>query len=429
VWSNRDFTRFWVGETVSLMGVQVTALALPLVAVLTLHAGPEQTGMLRFAQFIPFLLLSLLFGVWADRRRKRPLMIGANMARAVLIAMVPLLAAVDALSIGVLYLLAMAIGVCTVLFDVCWMSYVPSLVDKEHLVSANGKVSSSYSAADMAGPGIAGGLVQLLTAPYAMTVDAVSYVASVVMLASIRRPEPEPVRDGSHRRLKQEIGEGIIFVGTNPFLRTIAVIGSSYNFCFMFIEGIFVLYAVRVLGFSAAAIGLVLAVSAAGGLLGALSAQAFTARFAFGRVYLFAVIVGYCGPLLVPAAHGPVWLAAVLVAAGYFLMRFGLAVANVVAISLRQAVTPHHLMGRMTAGMRTLLSGVGSLGALAGGFLGAALGLREALWVAATASAAATLPLFFSVIPRLPSLPDTPEDALAFAAQGHSPRSLLRTSA
>ena len=304
LWSNHDFTKFWVGETVSLMGVQVTALALPLVAVLTLHAGPEQTGMLRFVQFVPFLFLALLFGVWADRRRKRPLMIGANVARAVLIGLVPLLAALGALSIGVLYLLALVIGICTVLFDVCWMSYVPALVDKEHLVSANGKVSSSYSAAEMAGPGIAGALVQIFTAPYAMIVDGLSYVVSVFMLVFIRRPEPEPARP-PQRQLKREISEGIVFVGRNPFLRTIAIIGSSFNFCYMFIEGIFVLYAVTVLGFSASAIGLVLGLSAGGGLLGALLAQAFTARFAFGRVYLAAVVVGYCGPLLVPAARGP----------------------------------------------------------------------------------------------------------------------------
>ena len=428
LWSNADFTKFWVGETVSLMGVQVTALALPLVAVLTLHAGPEQTGMLRFVQFVPFLFLALLFGVWADRRRKRPLMIGANVTRAVLIGLVPLLAALGALSIGVLYLLALLIGICTVLFDVCWMSYVPALVDKQHLVSANGKVSSSYSAAEMAGPGLAGALVQILTAPYAMIVDSLSYVVSVLMLVFIRRPEPEPARPRSQRQLKREIGEGIVFVGRNPFLRTIAIIGSSFNFCFMFIEGIFVLYAVTVLGFSAATIGLVLGLSAGGGLLGALLAQAFTARFAFGRVYLVAVVIGYCGPLLVPAAHGPGWLAALLVGAGYFLMRFGLAVANVVAISLRQAVTPQPLLGRMTAGMRMLLYGLGTLGALAGGFLGAALGLREALWVAAIASAAAVLPLFFSMIPQLPRLPETPEEALEFASHGRSPRGRLSIS-
>ena len=422
LWFNQDFTKFWVGETISLMGVQVSALALPLVAVLTLDAGPEQTGALRFAQFVPFLFLSLLFGVWVDRVRKRPLMISANIARAVLIGLVPLVAALNALSMELLYVVAILIGICTVLFDVAWMSYVPTLVDKKHLVSANGKVSASYSGAAIAGPGFAGVLVQVASAPGAMVVNSVSYVVSVLTLVFIRRPEPEPAKDGKKRKIGAEIKEGVTFVGRNPFLRTIAIIGSMYNFCYMFIEGIFVLYAVNTLGFSAATIGFVLGLSAVGGLIGAFTAQMLTNRFRFGRVYLVAVVVGYFGPVLIPAADGPTWLAAVTVGAGFLLMRLGLAVANVVAISLRQAVTPLELMGRMNAGMRTMMWGLGTVGALAGGFLGGAIGLRESLWVAAIASTVATVPLLLSVIPRLPSLPDSPKEALDFAASAHSRR-------
>ncbi|GII62156.1 MFS transporter [Sphaerisporangium krabiense] len=415
LWANHDFTKFWVGETISLMGVQVTALALPLTAVISLHAGAEQTGALRFVQFIPFLFLSLLFGVWADRRRKRPLMITANVIRCVLIALVPVLAWLDALSMFGLYALALGIGVCTVLFDVCWMSYVPTLVQKEHLVEANGKVNSSFSVADLAGPGISGLIVQIFTAPYALLIDAFSYLVSVFTLTSIKRPEPEPT-PGAERHLGREIREGIVLVTKNPFLRVIATIGSAYNFCYMFIDGIFVLYCVRTLGFNAFTIGLVFSLSSVGGLLGSLAASRFIKRFPYGRIYVVAVVVGYSGWLLVPLVTGPTWLAAAVIGGGFVFTRFGLSVANVVALSLRQAVTPQNMMARMTAGMRTLLSGLGTLGALAGGFVGASLGLREAIWIGAIASVVATVPLFLSIIPRLQKLPESPEEALEFAA-------------
>lgn len=417
LWANTDFTKFWFGESISLMGVQVTAIALPLTAVVSLHASPEELGALRFAQFIPFLLFALLFGVWVDRRRKRPLMIATNVIRAVLIGLVPVLAAFDALTVPALVALSFGVGICTVLFDVCWMSYVPVLVDKQHLISANGKVTASFSAAELAGPGIGGVLVQVLSAPYALAVDAVSYAVSALTLSSIRRVEPEPEPPAVKRNLGSDVAEGLVFVLKNPYLRTIAILGSAYNFCFLFIDALFVLYAVQTLGFSASTIGLVLGLSAVGGLLGASFAQSITKRFPIGRVYVVFILVGYSGPLLIPAAaSGNKLAAAAMIVAGFVLLRFGLAVANVVAVSIRQAVTPQRLMGRMTAGMRTLLFGVGALGTLTGGFLAGQIGLRPAIWVAAFGSLLATLPLFFSVIPRLRKLPASPEEAMEFAA-------------
>lgn len=406
LWRNPDFMRFWIGETVSLFGVQVTALALPLTAVYVLQAGPEELGGLRFAQFIPFLFLGLLFGALVDRRRKRPLMIFANIARSILIGLVPLLAWNDMLSMPLLFGIALVIGVFTVLFDVCWMSYVPVLVDRNHLMDANGKVSSSYSAAELAGPGAAGLLVQVLTAPFALVADAFSYVISVFMLAGIKREEPLPAPSDQKRNIGSEIVEGLAFVLKHKYLRMIAALGASYNFCHMFIEALFILFAIQVLDFGPGLIGLVLALSAIGGLLGAMFAASLTKRLPFGFVYLMAVIIGFCSPIVVALATGPTAVAATMVVAGFMLERFGLAVANITAISLRQAVTPQRLMGRMTAGMRTLMYGLGTIGALVGGILGGLLGLRTALIIAAIAMAVAAVPLFFSSIPRLRTLPD-----------------------
>ena len=407
LWKNGDFLKFWAGETVSLFGSQVTSLALPLTAVLTLSVSAQQLGMLRFSQFVAFLLLPLPFGLWADRRRRLPLMVIANASRAALIGVVPLLVLLDQLNLPALYVIAFGIGAFTVLFDVCWMSVLPALVaNKDHIVEANGKVGTSYSAAEVAGPGFAGVLVQAVTAPFALVIDACSYVVSVISLKLIRTSEPAPeARPAGERRLTRELGEGLRFVFGNPYLRVIAVLGSAYNFFFMFTEAIFLLYAIRSLSFSPSLLGLVLSASAVGGLLGALLSARLTRRFPLGTVYTCAVVIGYFALLLIPAASGPRWLVAVMFVAAFFLTTAGIGVANVVAISLRQTVTPTHLMGRMTAAMRMLMYGLGSLGALASGFVAAGLGLRSALTIAAVGSSLSVLPLVFSSIPRLRTLP------------------------
>ncbi|SHF60295.1 MFS transporter [Streptoalloteichus hindustanus] len=412
---NKDFTRFWFGETVSLFGVQVTNLALPLTAVLTLQVSPEELGVLRSFAFLPFLFLALPFGVLVDRRAKRPLMIYANLVRAVLVGLVPLLAVLDALTLPGLAAIVLGIGVCTVLFEVCWLSYVPVIVGQEHLVTANGRVAASSSAAEFAGPGLGGLFVQVFTAPFALVVNAFSYLVSVVSLWFVR--VPEEVRPPAKRHVGKEIAEGIRFIVQQRHLRVLAVTGAAFNFCYMFVEALFVLYAVRDLHFDAGLIGVIVALGAVGGLLGAALASTLVRRFPFGRVYLLAVIVGHGGPLLIPAASGSTISTVALVIAGFFLMRGGLAVFSVAGTSLRQAVTPRELMGRMTAGMRTLMWGIGTTGAIAGGAVGGYLGLRPGLWVAALGFLLAAVPVALSRIPRLREMPSqeitTPQAAPA----------------
>jgi MFS family permease len=416
LWRDRDFMTYWAGETVSLFGTQVTSLALPLTAVALLDIGAEQLGTLRFLQFISFLVLPLPFGMLADRVRRRPLMVGANAVRAAVIGVVPTMVFLGGLHLGVLYAVSLIVGVCTVLFDVCWMSYVPTLVrDKERLVEANGKIGMSYSAAEVAGPGVAGGLVQALTAPYALVIDAFSYLASVVSLLAIRVREAEPERpaNGTPRpAILVELAAGLRFVLAHRHLRVIAALGSLYNFFFMFMEAVFLLFAVRTLGFSAGVLGLVLSAGAVGGLLGAGSAGRIIDAFPLGRAYQVAVLVGFASALLIPAAGMAASSLAqvVVVGAGFFVMNLGVGVANVIAISLRQTITPTRLMARMNAAMRTLMYGLGSLGALVGGFVGAAVGLHQALWVAAVGSALSSTPLLVSSIPRLRTLPAPADD-------------------
>jgi MFS family permease len=418
--ANSDLTRFWLGEGISLFGTQVTALAIPLTAVLVFGAGSGQLGLLRMLQLGPFLLFGLLFGVWVDRVRRRPVLVGANLSRAVLIGLVPLFAALGMLGPALLYGVAFAVGVATVLFDVCWLAYLPTLVpDRRQLVAANTRLGATSAAAEVAGPGLAGALIQVLGAPVALLVDAASYLVSVVSLLSIRQTEPRPPRSVD-RRLVPELRDGLRWVIGNRYLRVVGLLGGTYNFFSTFLESVFLVYAIRGLGLNPGALGLVLSAGAVGGLLGASLTARCIRRWPIGRVYAVGTGTAFVTPLLLPAAGGPPAVVAGMLVAAFFLGYVGLGMANVIVISLRQAVTPPSLMGRMNAALRTLLFGLAALGAPAGGLLGIVLGLRPTLWLGAAGLAVAVVPLLLSPIPRLRELPpcDPTEDPDAHSGTG-----------
>ncbi|MEV6522502.1 MFS transporter [Longispora sp. NPDC051575] len=406
LWRNGDFLKFWLGETLSLLGTQVTNLALPLTAIHAFGATDAQVGLLRFLQLAPYLGLALVFGVWVDRVRRRPVMLGANAVRLVLLALIPALAALDVLRMTPLLLIACAIGVASVLFDVSWMSYVPTLVrDPAHYVEAGAKMGVSSSAADVAGPGLAGALVSAVTAPVALVVDACSYLASVVSLLLIRTPEPRPAPAG-RRRLGPELREGLAWVFGDPVLRALALVGFCCNFSLVTVWTMFLLYGTHDLGLNAATLGGVFATASVGGLIGATISRRVIRRFPLGRVYLVAQSALVLGPALIPLAAGPRPVMVALFVASFFLTYLGLGVAGVIIVSLRQTATPQSMMGRMTAVFRTLLFGGGALGGLAAGLLSGAIGARGALTVAAVASALVVIALVVSPVSRLRELPE-----------------------
>ncbi len=297
---------FWVGEGLSLYGTQIANLALPLTAVLVFQVGPEELGLLRFAQLVPFLALALVFGVWVDRVRKRPVMLWANVVRMVLIGLVPLLYYAELLTLPMLYALAFGVGTAAVLFDVSWMSYVPVLVkDKRSLLEANTKLNATLSSADVAGPGIAGTLVTAFSAPAAMAANAFSYALSVISLLLVRAPEPDPPARTEKRRLRAELAEGLRWVFGNRWLRAIGLVGCSCNFFLTMVQSLFLLYAVRDKELSAATIGFVMGAAAVGGLLGALISGMVVRRLSVGTAYRVSVSIIFLGPLLIPAAGGP----------------------------------------------------------------------------------------------------------------------------
>ncbi|WP_328943859.1 MFS transporter [Streptomyces sp. NBC_00250] len=409
LWRNGDFLRFWLGETLSLLGTQVTNLALPLTAITAFDATDEQVGVLRFLQLVPYLGLALIFGVWVDRARRRRIMLGANLVRMVLLALVPVLYWTDALGMVSLLLIACAVGVASVLFDVSWMSYVPTLVrGPERYVEAGAKMGMSSSAAEVAGPGLAGVLVGALTAPVALIADAFSYLASVVSLLLIRTPEPRPEPATVKRHVPTELRDGLRWVLGNPVLRSLALIGFCCNFSMVTVWTMFLLYGTRDVHLGSTALGGVLATASVGGLIGAAISRRVIRRFRLGPVYLVAQSALLLGPLLIVLATGPRPVMVGMFVLSFFTSYLGLGVAGVVIVSLRQASTPQSMMGRMTAVFRTLLFGGGALGGLSAGLLSGRLGAHGALTVAAIGSAGVLIALVLSPVSRLAALPTEP---------------------
>lgn len=414
LWRHGDFMKLWIAQTISMIGSQVTILALPLTAVLLLDASALQVGLLTAFGYLPFLLIGLPAGVWVDRMRRRPVLVASDLGRAAILLLVPILWWTDLLTIGVLYPIAFAAGVFTAFFDIAHQSYLPSIVERHQLSDGNAKLEISYSSAQLAGPALAGGLVQLLTAPVAILVDVISYLGSAFSLLLIRRREPAPPPREAEAGLVSQIRVGLRFVLGHPLLRPIAVttgVGNLFDL-FGMVAAVLVLYAVRELQMSPGALGLALAIANVGALLGALVNGTLVRRISVGpAIAISSVIPGLSVlalPMATPATAIPV-LGGALGICG-----FAIAVYNINQISLRQAVTPERLQGRMNATMRFLIWGTLPLGTLIGGALGDSIGLRPTLVIAGLGSTLACLPLVLSPVRSLreiPALDETTQEA------------------
>lgn len=406
LWRHAEFVKLWVGQTISQFGTQVSQLAIPLTAALVLNATPAQMGLLAAVEFLPFLVLSLFAGVWVDRMRRRPILIVSDIGRAVLLGSIPLAALLGILRIEQLYVVGLLTGVFTVFFDVAYQSYLPVLVSREHLVEGNSKLEVSRSVAQIAGPGLAGALVQLITAPAAVLVDAISYVASVISLLFIHTLEPAPVRhSGSDGSMWAELREGLGVVIWNPLLRSIAGCTATSNLFGNAVQAVFLLYVTRDLGLQPFVIGLILAVSGPGALLGAVIAGDVARRFGLGATIVGSVLLGGLANLLIPLAMGPTWVVTAVLMVSSFVAGLCNPIYNINQVSLRQAITPDHLQGRMNASMRFLVWGTIPIGALLGGSLGQLFGLYPTIVVMVLAELTAPAWVIFSPVRELRTQP------------------------
>lgn len=405
VWRNPDFLKLWASETVSLFGAHVTTLALPLAAVLTLDATAGQVGILNAARFAPFIGVTLFAGVWVDRYGRRPILIWANFGRALLIGLIPLGAYLGFLRMEYLYAVAFLVGILTVFFDLAYQAYLPSLIEREQLTEGNSRLQASASAAEVGGPGLGGLLVQVMTAPYALLIDAISYVFSAVTLSTIRRRERKPDKDAEQPPTLEAIRDGFKFTLGNPYLRPIAGEAATFNLFEQAILTVFVIYAVRELDLSAGLLGAIISTGAVGALLGSILAAYPVPRVGLGPTIVGSMVLACTAPLLIPIADGPRLLLVPLLMLAFFTYGVGLGVSSVHAVTLRQTITPDRLFGRMNASYRFFTYGAIPIGALLGGFLADAIGLRPAVFIASLGLLTALAWVLFSPVPKLRAMP------------------------
>lgn len=406
LWRHRDFMLLWGGETISHVGTQVSMLALPLVAVIMLGVTPFQMGLLTAAETLAFLLVGLPAGAWLDRMRRRPVMLSADLARAALLASVPLAWWFDVLTFAQLVVVALLVGLATVFFDVAYQSYLPSLVGRKLLVDGNGKLESTRALAQIGGPALAGGLVQLLGATVAVVVDSISYLLSAAALKAIKTAEPEP-EPAEHPRMRSQIAEGLRFVLGHRLLRPITACTGTSNFFSGMVAAVTVIFLARDLSLSAGTIGLLFTAGGVGGVLGAVTTSWWTRRVGQARTIWLIGLLTWPAGLLVPLAEPgwKVWLIFV----GHVLIGYGVVVYNVAQVSFRQAITPHRLLGRMNASIRFLVWGTLPLGGLAGGVLGEWIGIRNTLWVGAIGG---VLAVGWVIASPLRGMRDMPQDEI-----------------
>lgn len=412
LWRHPAFRLFWAGQTISVFGDQVSALAVPLVAVFTLQASAVQMGLLNAAGRAPLFLFGLFAGVWVDRVRRRPLLIGADLGRSLLLGSIPLVAWLGWLDMPYLYGVAVLVGTLAVCFNTAYQAFLPALVAREQLVEGNSKLTMTRSVAGIAGPGLAGAIVQGLTAPVAILVDAGSFLGSALCLGLLRHAEPAPLPRASRRNVWHEIGEGLRLVARQPLLRASAGSASTYNFFNTALITVYVLYLSRDLRIPPAALGVILASVGPGSLVGAALATQAAKRWGLGPTLVGGLALAGGANLIPPLALGPPAVLIPTLAVAAFLTGFGQPFYNINQVSLRQAIVPQHLQGRIGATLQFLGGAAAPLGALLGGFLGQALGVRLTLVIGAVGMLLACLWPLCSPVRTLREAPEPGEVVL-----------------
>jgi MFS family permease len=389
LWLQRDFLRLFAAQSVSLFGSEITLIALPLTAVLLLGASPAQMGLLAAAGKVPFVLFGLFAGVWVDRLRCRSVLVAADFGRALLLGSIPLAAAFGVLRMEHLFVVAFLTGVLTVFFDVAYQSYLPELVDRSQLADGNGKLEASKSIAEMAGPILGSGLLQLAAAPFAVGIDAVSFLFSGLFLRSIRTslpPRTDTVRSG----MLAEVALGVRLVLKHHLLGPIAGCSATMNLFYQMLAAVYILYVTVELQLPPALIGIVFGIGSLAALGGAVVASRLAERIGMGTTLMVSTVVSGLAALAI-ALLQPGNMTLVGLIGAQMLMMVGIPVYNINQLSLRQSITPAGLRGRVNATNRCLVWGTMPIGSLLGGFLGETLGLQPTIAIAATGMLLAAL--------------------------------------
>ncbi|HZP95567.1 MAG TPA: MFS transporter [Candidatus Limnocylindria bacterium] len=413
LWQHADFLKLWAGQTVSELGSVVTRTAVPLVALLVLGAGPREMAYLVVAASGAVLLVGLIAGPWVDRLRRRPLMIWCDAARALLLFSIPAAYVTGTLTLGQLYVVAFAEASLGVVFDAAYPAYVPSLIGADRVLEANSKLATSSSIAEVGGPGIAGTLVQLVTAPFAVLVDAVSFVVSAISLVAIRAPELARPARAVRLAILREMAEGLGVVRRHPLLFPMALSSLVDHFFGSFYAVVYAIYLLEELHLSPFLLGIVISAGGVGSLAGSLVATRVVRRLRFGRTIVLLPVVASAIGLLTPLAAGPLAIATLMVFLPQLLGDGLQTVAGIARITLRQGVVPDRVLGRVNATVEVLSHGVGPFGALVAAVVAEQLGVRGAIAIGWLGGSLAVLFLVFSPLPRVDTPSSWSEERLA----------------
>jgi MFS family permease len=402
LWRHGDFLKLWIGQTISRVGSVVTRTAVPLVALLVLGAGPFEMALIIVAQSLAVLLVGFFAGAWVDRLRRRPLLIAADALRAALLFSIPAAYLAHVLSLGQLYVVVFLEGCLGVLFDAAYPAYVPSLIGVDRVVEGNSKLASSSSVAEIGGPGLAGGLVQAVSAPFAILVDAASYLVSVVSLSLIRTPEPaRPVRPES-TSIRAEIIDGLRLVGRHSVLVPLTMRSVIAHVAGSFYGVLYTIYLIDVLQLDPLLLGIVISAGGVGALIGSFLAQRAIGRLGFGPAIIWFAAGSSAIGLLTPLAGGPVALATVMVFLPQLLGDGMQTIEGVAELSLIQGVIPDRILGRVNATLEVLSHGIAyPVGALLAAGLAGVVGVRGGIAIGWAGMALSILLLVFSPLPRV----------------------------
>ncbi|WP_078651188.1 MFS transporter [Streptomyces xylophagus] len=399
--SNNDFRRLWLGQTASQLGEQTSLVVLPLFAVLALDVGSGELGALRATGEAPILLLSLFVGAWVDRWRTRTVMLVADLGRTMVLWAAAAAALLNWLGLPALFVVVAASGALSVYFDVAYQASVVRLVTHDQLVRANSVLEGSRSAAQIGGPALGGALVTLLSAPIAVASGALFFALSFLSVRRIRRTESVPARLECPPRVWRRIHEGLRFVVGDPSLRTVCLAAAPFQFFFAATMTVYLLFLPRELHLSGTAVGLALAATGPGALVGAMLAARLPRRFGHGTVLVVAAALGDGVFLWVPALHGSSATTLPVLLAVNFVFGIGGQLVNVTVMAVRQAVTPHGMQGRAAATITFVGMGLSPLGSLLGGFLAQELGLRTSLLATAAGMMLSPAVIALSPLARL----------------------------
>lgn len=416
LWRHRDFVALLFGETISQLGSQITLFALPLAAVLVLNANGGQIGLLKTLFTLPYFILPLAVGVLLDRRPRRPAMMLANAGRMLLVLSIPVLAALKFLTMTQLYVVALLGGALSVVFDLAYSSFLPTLIGRKRLGEANSFLQTGYSAAFLAGPGVAGLLVGWLGAATTLVADAVSYLLSLLNIGALRFREPPPAMSQTRRRPFAEAKEGLVAVFRIAPIRQITLHSLIFNTSVQLIEVAFVVYALNVVNLGPTLFGAVVTIGGVGGLAGALLGAKLAKRLGYGPATVVAAIAESLIFILLPMVHGSRPALVAMFGGTFAVAGAGTGIASVLVATIRQSYTPDRMMARVGAGFRMVNSAAIPLGSAIAGALVTAIGIRPTLWVAPIGLVASLAPLVFTSfrrIRKLPELDQTPAPAPA----------------